>query len=69
MTFTGVNYLAILVAAIVGWVIGAAWYMALAKPWVDAHGRTMEDFKARGGRRARARPPPGCPTCSPSSPS
>jgi hypothetical protein len=47
MTFTGVNYLAILVAAIVGWVIGAAWYMSLAKPWVAAHGRTMEDFKAQ----------------------
>ena len=47
MTFTGVNYLAILVAAVVGWVIGAAWYMSLAKPWVDAHGRTMEDFKAQ----------------------
>jgi hypothetical protein len=47
MTFTGVNYLAILVAAVVGWVIGAAWYMLLAKPWVDAHGRTMEDFKAQ----------------------
>lgn len=47
MTFTGVNYLAIPVAAVVGWVIGAAWYMSLAKPWVDAHGRTMEDFKAQ----------------------
>ena len=47
MTFTGVNYLAILVAAVVGWVIGAAWYMSFAKPWVAAHGRTMEDFKAQ----------------------
>ena len=47
MTFTGVNYLAVLVAAVAGWVIGAAWYMSLAKPWVDAHGRTMEDFKAQ----------------------
>ncbi len=47
MTFTGINYLAVLAAAIAGWVIGAAWYMSLAKPWVDAHGRTMEDFKAQ----------------------
>jgi hypothetical protein len=46
MTFAGVNYLAVLVAAVAGWVIGAAWYMSLAKPWVDAHGRTLEDFKA-----------------------
>jgi hypothetical protein len=47
MTFTGVNYLAILVAAVVGWVIGAGWYMTLARPWVDAHGRTVEEFKAQ----------------------
>jgi hypothetical protein len=45
MTFTGVNYLAIFVAAIVGWMIGAAYYMSLAKHWVDAHGKTMGDFK------------------------
>ena len=47
MTFVGVNYLAILIAAVVGWVIGAAWYMSLAKFWVAAHGRTLEDFKAQ----------------------
>jgi hypothetical protein len=47
MTFTGVNYLAVLVAAVAGWVIGAAWYMSLAKPWVAAQGRTMENFKAQ----------------------
>ena len=45
MTFAGINYLAVFVAAIAGWLIGAAWYMALANPWVAAHGRTMEDFK------------------------
>ena len=47
MTFTGINYLAIIVAAIVGWLIGAGYYMGLARQWVDAHGRTMEDFKAQ----------------------
>ena len=45
MTFTGVSYLAVFVAAVAGWLLGAAYYMALAKPWVAAHGRTMEDFK------------------------
>ena len=45
MTWTGVNYLAVLVAAIAGWLVGAGWYMLLANPWVAAHGRTMEDFK------------------------
>ena len=45
MSWTGVNYLAVLVAAIAGWLVGAGWYMLLANPWVAAHGRTMEDFK------------------------
>ncbi len=45
MTFTGVSYLAVFIAAIAGWLIGAAYYMSLAKPWVAAHGRSMEDFK------------------------
>lgn len=45
MTFTGVNYLAILIAAIVGWLIGAGYYMSLANQWVAAQGRTMEEFK------------------------
>ena len=47
MTFTGVNYLAIVVAALAGWVIGAVWYMGLSKQWVAAHGKTMDEFKAQ----------------------
>jgi hypothetical protein len=47
MTFTGVNYVAVLVAAIAGWLIGAAWYNVFAKPWVAAQGRTMAEFKAQ----------------------
>jgi hypothetical protein len=43
----GVNYLAIVVAAIAAWLAGAAWYNVLAKPWVAAQGRTMEEFKAK----------------------
>jgi hypothetical protein len=41
-----VNYLAVFVAATVGWLAGAVWYTVLAKPWVAAHGKTMEEFKA-----------------------
>jgi hypothetical protein len=47
MTFAGINYLAIIVAAIVGWLAGAAYYMVLGKQWVAAQGSTMEAFKAR----------------------
>lgn len=46
MTFAGLNIVAILAAAIAGWITGAVYYMALAKPWAAAHGRTVEAFKA-----------------------
>jgi len=46
MSFAGVNYLAIVIAAVVAWLAGAAWYSGLAKPWVEAQGKTMEAFKA-----------------------
>lgn len=36
MDFTGVNYLAILVAAVAAWLFGAAWYGALGKWWMKA---------------------------------
>jgi len=46
MTFAGINYLAVLVAAAAGWVAGAVWYMALAKPWMAATGTTREQIEA-----------------------
>jgi Protein of unknown function (DUF1761) len=49
MTFAGINYLAILVAAIAGWLAGAAYYMALGKHWVAAQRSSMDAFKARQG--------------------
>jgi len=47
MTFAGMNYLAILIAAVAAWLAGAAWYGLLAKPWVAAQGKTMEEFQAQ----------------------
>jgi len=47
MTFAGINYLAILIAAIIGWLAGAAYYSAFGTRWVAAQGKTMEEFKAR----------------------
>jgi Protein of unknown function (DUF1761) len=46
MTFAGINYLAVIIAGIAGWLAGAVYYGVLAKPWVAAHGKTMEAFKA-----------------------
>jgi len=42
MAFAGINYLAVLVAAVASWLAGAVWYMALAKPWMAANGMTPE---------------------------
>jgi hypothetical protein len=46
MTFAGVNYLAIVVAAALAWIAGAAWYMALGKSWMAALGTTPEKMRA-----------------------
>jgi hypothetical protein len=36
MDFSAVNWLAVVVAAVVAWLFGAVWYMALSKPWLKA---------------------------------
>jgi len=46
MTFAGLNYLAIVIAAIVAWLAGAGWYMSLSKIWVAAQGLTPEQLHA-----------------------
>jgi hypothetical protein len=46
MTFAGINYLAVIIAAVIGWLAGALYYGVLANPWVAAHGKTKEAFKA-----------------------
>jgi hypothetical protein len=49
--FDGLNYIAILLAAIASMVIGALWYSPLlfAKPWMRMIGKTEEDLKKDGG--------------------
>ena len=36
MDFSVVNWLAVIVAAVVAWLFGAVWYMTLSKPWTKA---------------------------------
>jgi hypothetical protein len=43
MSFTGVNYVAVIIAALAGFGLGTVWYMILSKPWMDAVGKTGED--------------------------
>ena len=44
MTFAGMNYLAVLVAAVVGFAFGAAYYMTLSNAWLAAIGMTKEQL-------------------------
>jgi uncharacterized protein DUF1761 len=50
MAFAGVNYLAIVIAAVVAWLAGAGWYMALGKSWMAALGTTPEKMQAAKSR-------------------
>src|SRR5262249_10385163 len=52
MRFAGVNYLAVVIAAVVAWLAGAGWYMAFGKRWMAALGLTpekMEEAKRQPG--------------------
>jgi ABC-type sulfate transport system permease subunit len=42
------NWLAILIATVAGFVFGAAYYMSLSKPWLAAIGKTKEQIAAEG---------------------
>jgi hypothetical protein len=53
MAFAGINYLAVLIAAVASWLVRAFWYMALAKPWMAAVGMTPEQMP-QGRRRLSA---------------
>ena len=45
MAFSGLSYLAVLLAAIGGFVTGSIWYGVLGKAWLSALGKTKEDLK------------------------
>jgi hypothetical protein len=49
MTFTGVNYIAVIIAALAGFGLGAVWYTVLAKPWMRAIGKTEAECKQQQG--------------------
>ena len=46
MTFAGVNYLAVVIAALAAWLASAIWYMSLSRSYVAALGKTPEQMAA-----------------------
>jgi Protein of unknown function (DUF1761) len=47
MVFAGINYLAILIAAVAAFAWGAAYYITLSNQWLDAVGRSKEEVHAK----------------------
>jgi hypothetical protein len=52
MVFAGINYLAVLVAAVGGWLLGAAWYALLGNTWMAAVGKTKADLVGPSGKHS-----------------
>lgn len=47
MAFAGLNYLAVVIAAVAAWLAGAAWYTSLGRIWAAAQGITVDEMRAR----------------------
>ena len=46
MVFAGINYFAVVIAAVAAWLASAAWYMSLSTHYVAALGKTPEQMAA-----------------------
>jgi len=55
MTFSGINYIAVIIATLAGFGLGAVWYMVLGGAWMRALGKTKDQFD-RGEGAAKALP-------------
>jgi hypothetical protein len=47
MTFTGMNYLAVVIAAVAAFAWGAAYYMTLSRQWLAAVGMTRQQLSEK----------------------
>jgi hypothetical protein len=54
MVFLSVNWLSILIAAVVAWLFGGAYYTALSKRWMAAQGKTLEQCQAEMAAKSGA---------------
>lgn len=47
MSFTDVNWIAVIVATVASWALGAGWYMVLANQWLAAIGKTRDQINSK----------------------
>ncbi len=52
MAFAGMNYIAVFVAALAGFGVGAVWYGVFGKAWLDTLGKSEDDIKGSGAAQA-----------------
>jgi hypothetical protein len=45
VSFSSINYLAVVIAAVVAWLASAAWYMSLGRVWAAAAGKSVEQMQ------------------------
>jgi Protein of unknown function (DUF1761) len=48
VAFAGINYAAVILAAIAAFVVGGIWYGVLGRRWMAALGKSQEELKRRG---------------------
>lgn len=48
MTFSGISYLAVLIAAVAGFLVGMAWYGVLGERWMAALGKSKDELLPDG---------------------
>ena len=48
MTFSGISYLAVLAAAVAGFLVGMAWYGILGERWMAALGKSKDELLPDG---------------------
>jgi hypothetical protein len=54
MQFVSVNWLSIVIAAVVAWLFAAVYYTTLSGPWLAAMGKTLEQCKAEQAAKSAA---------------
>jgi hypothetical protein len=47
MDFSSVNWIAVVVATVASWALGAVWYMVLANQWLAAIGKTRDQINGK----------------------
>jgi hypothetical protein len=55
MAFSGINYIAVIIATLAGFGLGAVWYMIFGRAWMHALGKTEAEIK-QGHGAAKALP-------------